>query len=161
MADRVYEQLKRLGIRDAPSRSENIQSELFALRNFQARLWGLKQHQDLVAFVRRTISPELSRKLEHIITPPQAMGLAEEVSLDSLKWFVEYWWKAAKKYSPDLYVAQDNTVVASWWTKRRLVQVRFFSSGYALASIKHPGRDREEASHFWMSARELPSSFIW
>ncbi|MEF8823970.1 MAG: hypothetical protein V5B78_13295, partial [Desulfohalobiaceae bacterium] len=112
-------------------------------------------------FVRSTISAELSRKLEHIINPPKAMGLAEDVSPDSIKWFVEYWWLASKNYSPDLYVASDNTVVASWWEKRSLIQVRFFSSGYALASIRQAGKGEEGRSRFWISARELPSSFVW
>ena len=37
----------------------------------------------------------------------------------------------------------------------------FFSSGYALASVKRAGRGGEGASRFRMSVRELPSSFAW
>lgn len=161
MTDGVRDQLNRLGIRDFPARSQAIRDELAAIRNFRDRLWALEQHEEVVRFVRSTISAELSRKLEHIITPPKAMGLAEEVSLTSIKWFVEYWWSAAKDYSPDLYVAKDNTVVASWWVNRRCIQVRFFSSGYTLASVRSPGRGQGGRSHFWTSARKLPTSFVW
>lgn len=161
MANRVRDQLKRLGIRDAPERARMIRDELLSIRDFRDRLWSLERYEEVVRFVRSTISAELSRKLEHIITPPKAMGLAEEVSLDSIKWFAEYWWSARKSYSPDLYVAQDNTVVATWWIKRRRIQVRFFSSGYALASIRRAGAGKKNQSVFWTSARQLPSSFVW
>jgi len=161
MTDRVRDQLKGLGIKDAPGRSQEIRDGLSVIRDFRNRLWSLEHYADMVRFVRSTISAELSRKLEHIINPPKAMGLAEDVSPDSIKWFVEYWWLASKDYSPDLYVASDNTVVASWWEKRSLIQVRFFSSGYVLASIRQAGGGKEGRSRFWMAARELPGSFVW
>ena len=111
MTDRVHDQLKRLGIRDAPERSRNLRDDLSAVRHFRDCLWAMQQYEDVVGFVRSRISAELSRKLEHIITPPKAMGLAEDVSLDSIKWLVEYWWTAARDFSPDLYVADRKSVV--------------------------------------------------
>lgn len=161
MTNRVRDQLNRLGIRDDSARNQKIQSSLSDLWKFRECLWSLEQHAEVVRFVRSTISAELSRKLEHIITPPKAMGLAEEVSLDSIKWFVEYWWRVAKEYSPDLYVAQDNTVIASWWVKRVLIQIRFFSSGYTLAFVRHIGKGQKGQSRFLIPTRELPNSFVW
>jgi len=138
-----------------------IRDGLSVIRDFRERLWNLEHYGEGVQYLRNTSSAELSRKLEHIINPPKAMGMAEDVSLESIKWFAEYWWMASKDYSPDLYVASDNTVVASWWEERSLIQIRFFSSGYALASIRQAGKGEEGRSRFWMSARELPSSFVW
>jgi hypothetical protein len=160
MIHRIHDQLKDLGIRDVPSETGAIRNHLRRIEEYRDVLWQLTEHDEVVRLVRDTVSSELSRKLEHIITPPKAVGLAEEVSLDSIKWFVEYWWRAGKGYSPDLYVASDNTVVASWREDRHAIQVRFFSSGFALASVKHDEADREQKSYLRMPVRELPSSFV-
>lgn len=159
MADRVGDQLKKLGIRDEPGRKRTTQDEIMYIRDFRKRLWSLQSYEDVVRFVRGNISAELSRKLEHIINPPKAMGMAEDVSRDSIKWFVEYWGRACKEYSPDLHVAADNTVVAIWRENNLRIQVRFFSGGYALAAVRQLGK--EESSRFWVPARELPTSFGW
>ena len=160
MIHRIHDQLKGLGIKDVPSGARKIQSDVREIEEYRDLLWELKSYEEVVLFVRNTVSSELSRKLEHIITPPKAVGLAEDVSLDSIKWFVEYWWRASKDYSPDLFVASDNTVVASWRVGGSSHRIRFFSNGFALVSIKHYKEGREHKSHFRMHVRELPASFV-
>jgi hypothetical protein len=159
MVDRLHNQLKGLGIKDDASLADQAKSDLRRIDAFREQLWLLSGYEEVVLFVRKTISSELSRKLEHIITPPKAVGLAEDVSLDSIKWFVEYWWSTANAFSPDLAVAADNTVVAYWREQEHVIQIRFFSSGFALVSIKHFKEGREHKSSLQMPVRQLPSSF--
>jgi hypothetical protein len=160
MVDRLHDQLKGLGIKDDPALLDQTKNDLRRIEAFREQLWLLSNYEEVVLFVRKTISSELSRKLEHIITPPKAVGLAEDVSLDSIKWFVEYWWSTGKASSPDLAVAADNTVVAYWQEQGHALQIRFFSSGFALVSIKHFEQGRESKSSLQMPVRQLPSSFV-
>ncbi|MFO8032191.1 MAG: hypothetical protein R6U22_06580 [Desulfohalobiaceae bacterium] len=160
MLNRLQKQFHNLGIKQEPGRERQIRDHLRRIEGYRNRLWQLQGYAQVVHFVRETISAELSRKLEHIITPPKAMGLAEDVSLESIKWLVEYWWRAGHNYSPDLYVASDNTVVASWQVQGHAIQVRFFSSGFALAAVKRHYQGRTQKSYFRMPVWELPISFV-
>ena len=160
MVERIHQQLKGLGIKDDPAFIERTESDLRRIDDFREQLWRLSGYEEVVLFVRKAISSELSRKLEHIITPPKAVGLAEDVSLDSIKWFVEYWWSSESTFSPDLAVAADNTVVAYWRDREYSIQIRFFSNGFAIASVKQFKGGEEHKAIFQMPVRELPSSFV-
>ncbi|MFP4630356.1 MAG: hypothetical protein ACLFMQ_06465 [Desulfohalobiaceae bacterium] len=160
MVHKLQKQLQDLGIRQEPARDRQIRDRLRRIECYRNQLWQQQSYAQLVQFVRETISAELSRKLEHIITPPKAVGLAEEISLDSIKWLVEYWWRADKDYSPDLYRASDNTVVASWQVGDSTIQVRFLSSGFALAAVKRQQQGQSHKLHFQMPVWELPTSLV-
>lgn len=73
---------------------------------------------------------------------------------------MEYWWRADKNYSPDLYRASDNTVVASWQVGDSAIQVRFLSSGFALAAVKRQQQGQSQKFHFQMPVWELPSNLV-
>lgn len=160
MEDQLNQQLQKLGIKYSNIYRQSLENAFQRIDTFRQELWSIKDYHELIMFARKTISSELSRKLEHVINPPKALGLAEEISLESIKWLLEYWWKRNDNKSPDLAVSTDNNLVAYWHEPGIFIQIRFFSNGFVLVSVKHHLRDKKHKDKVVpMNARDLPINF--